>query len=229
MTTHDKPMSEQESLHLITEMIQKAKASYHETGVSALLWGSTVFVAGVVTFLQMQYGFKLPFDIWLLVLLALIPQVIISSKEAKQQTFRSHHQIAVDYIWMIYGTTIFGLVIYQIFMPSATKHLTHDEGWIMMKHSIHGTSADEPLTPFAPSFTSVFLLIYALPTLFTGLLTRFRPMIIGASLTYVFFVVSLFTAVKYDMLLASAAALVCWFIPGIILRRKYLKSKAANV
>ena len=229
MSTPETPMTEQESLKLITEMIQKAKASYHETGISALLWGSTVFVAGVVTFLQMQYDFKLPFDIWLLVLLALIPQVIISSKEAKQQTFRSHDQIAVDYIWMIYGTTIFGLIIYQICVPFATQHLTQTEGWIMMKHSIDGRSADTPLTPFAPSFTSVFLLIYALPTLFTGLVTRFRPMIVGASLTYVFFVVSLFTEVKYDVLLAAAAALVCWFIPGIILRRKYLKSKAANV
>lgn len=229
MATPDTPMSEQESLKLISEMIQKAKTSYHETGVSALLWGSSVFIAGVVTFLQIQYSFKLPFDIWLLVLLALIPQVIISSGEAKRQQFRSHDQIAVDYIWIIYGATIFGLVIYQNFVPSATQHLIKAEGWTMLKHSADTTLADEPLTPFAPSFTSVFLLIYALPTLFTGLLTKFRPMIIGALFTYIFFGVSLFTAVKYDMLLASAAALVCWFIPGIILRKRYLKSKATNV
>jgi hypothetical protein len=48
-------------------------------------------------------------------------------------------------------------------------------------------------------------------------------------MTYGFFMLSLFTESKYDMLLGSASALVCWFIPGIILRKKYLAQTRSNV
>ena len=34
--------SERQSLQLITNMIQKAKHSFHENGTSAILWGSVV-------------------------------------------------------------------------------------------------------------------------------------------------------------------------------------------
>ena len=43
------------------------------------------------------------------------------------------------------------------------------------------------------------------------------------------FVFSCFTESQYDMLFGATAAIVCWFIPGIILRKKYLAQKKANV
>jgi hypothetical protein len=63
----------------------------------------------------------------------------------------------------------------------------------------------------------------------TGMVKKFNPMKIGALITYGFFMLSLFTESKYDMLLGSATALVCWFIPGIILRKKYLAQTRTNV
>jgi len=51
----------------------------------------------------------------------------------------------------------------------------------------------------------------------------------GAIITYGLFLLSLFTESRFDMLLGSIAALVCWFIPGIILRRKYLAQTRSNV
>jgi uncharacterized membrane protein (GlpM family) len=54
-------------------------------------------------------------------------------------------------------------------------------------------------------------------------------MIMGAIITYILFIVSCFTRSGIDMLLGTFAALACWFIPGIILRRKYLAQKSANV
>jgi hypothetical protein len=63
----------------------------------------------------------------------------------------------------------------------------------------------------------------------TGMVKMFTPMKVGALITYGFFMLSLFTESKYDMLLGSASALVCWFIPGIILRKKYLAQTRSNV
>ena len=229
MSTPEKPMSEQESLQLITDMIQKAKASYYETGISPLLWGSAVFAAAMLTFLQQQFQFRLPFDIWLIVLFAIIPQVIISIRESKHRKFRNHTDIAIDAVWLTYAITLFGLVAYQNIVPAVSENLIHDEGWQMVKRFTNTTKPDEIIAPFSLSMTSIYMLIYAFPTLITGIVKQFKPMLWGAIVSYGFFTLSLFTAFKYDMLLAAATALACWFIPGIILRKMCLKQKGANV
>jgi hypothetical protein len=229
MSNEEQQLSEQESLRLITDMIQKAKKSYHDTGISPLLWGAAVFIAAMGTYLQEQFSFKLPFDIWLIVLFAIIPQIVISIRESKFRKFRTHSDVAVDAIWVVYAATLFGLIIYQTVVPAATVKLIAAEGWQMVKHTIDNSKPDEPLWPFPPSITSIFLLVYAFPTLATGIIKQFRPMIIGGLITYGLFIVSCFTETKYDMLLSATTALVCWFIPGIILRKRYLKQKKGNV
>jgi len=229
MQNEEPQLSEQDSLRLITEMIQKAKKSYHDTGISALLWGTAVFVASFVTYLQLEFDYKLPFDIWLIVLFAILPQIVISLRESKFRKFRSHDDIAIDTIWIVYAATLFWINDLSEQVPGVTLKLIHIEGWQMMKHPLNATVPDEPLRPFAPSITSIFILIYALPTLATGIIKQFRPMTIGALITYGLFIVSCFTENKYDMLLSAITALVCWFIPGIILRKRYLKQKKVNV
>lgn len=229
MAQEEHQLSEQESLRLITEMIQKAKTSYHDTGVSALLWGSAVFIASFVTYLRQEFDYNLPFDIWLIVLFAIIPQIVISIRESKFRKFKSHDDIAIDAIWMVYAATLFGLMIYHNIVPDVTIKLINAEGWQMVKHSVDDSRADEALRPFVPSFTSIYILIYAFPTLATGVIKKFRPMIFGGVIPYGLFIVSCFTENKYDMLLSAITALVCWFIPGVILRKRYLKQKEGNV
>jgi hypothetical protein len=227
--SQEKQLSEQESLKLITDMIQKVKSSYHDTGISPLLWGSAVFIAAFVTYLRMEYEFKLPFDIWLIVLFAIVPQIVITIRESKNKKFRSHSDIAMDAVWITYAVTLFGLIAYQNIVPGATANNIAAEGWQMMKHNVNNSGSDEVIRPFIPSLGSIFLLVYAFPTLATGIIKSFRPMFVGAIITYGLFIVSCFAVNKYDMLLAAIAALVCWFIPGIILRKRYLKQKSVNV
>ena len=43
----EKELNEKESLSLISEMIQKAKSSFHESGTSAILWGSVTAVCAI--------------------------------------------------------------------------------------------------------------------------------------------------------------------------------------
>ena len=62
----EEKFSEQESLKLISEMIQKAKHSFHENGTSAILWGSVVGIAGIISFAELFWHFYIGFDIWLL-------------------------------------------------------------------------------------------------------------------------------------------------------------------
>lgn len=229
MVNDENQLNEQESLRLITDMIQKVKQSSYDTGISALLWGSAVFIASFISYLQLEFHFTLPFDIWLIVLFAIIPQIVVSIRESKFRKFRSHNDVAVDAVWIVYATTLFGLIFYQNIVPHATERLIYSEGWQMVKHTINSSAPDAPLLPFMPSITSFVLLVYAFPTLATGIIMQFKPMIIGAVITYILFIISCFTDTKYDMLLSAFTALACWFVPGIILRKRYLKQKEVNV
>lgn len=225
----EKKMTEQESLDLITNMIQKAKGSYHETGIGSLLWGTVVTIASVVTYFERTYDFYIGFDIWLLVLGAIIPQVIISIQEKKSNKVKKYEDDALNAVWLVFGITIFGLNIYQMIVPDVTDQFIQLEGWQLTKHYLDNAKPDEPIRTFTPSIYSLFILIYALPTLVTGMVKKFKPMLYGALITYGLFIWSCFTVAEYDFLLGGAAALICWFIPGVILRRKYLAQQKANV
>ncbi|WP_438945198.1 hypothetical protein [Sediminibacterium sp.] len=220
--------SEQESLQLIAEMIKKAKGSYHDTGIGSLLWGAVVAIASGVNFLQREYDFKLGFDIWWLVLAAIIPQVYLSIREKKIKKAKQYDDDLIDSVWLVFGISIFAMGFYQNIVPAQTEKFIAQEGWTMMKHYADGRP-DEVIRPFTPSLYSVYILLYAFPTMVTGMVKKFTPMKIGAIITYGLFILSLFTESRYDMLLGSIAALACWFIPGIILRKKYLRQASVNV
>ena len=200
---NEKQLSEKESLQLITDMIQKVKNSYHDKGVGPLLWGTVVAIASFVSYLQLEYNFVLPFDIWLIVLCAIIPQIILINQDAKTQKIKRHED--------------------------AAEHIMQLNGSQLINHSINNSKPDQIIQPFTPSFYSMYILIYGFPTLVTGIVKKFWPMTIGAIIAYALFMVSCFTETKYDFLLGGIAALACWFVPGIILRSKYLKQKHANV
>jgi hypothetical protein len=226
--SEEKQLTEQESLQLIANMIQKAKGSYHDTGIGSLLWGSVVSIASFVSYLQREYNFTLAIDIWWLVFAAIAPQVYLSIKEKKNLKAKQYDDDVINAVWLVFGVSIFALSFYQNIVPVQTEKLFSQEGITMMKHYADGRP-DEIIKPFTPSLYSIYILIYAFPTMVTGMVKKFNPMKIGALITYGFFMLSLFTESKYDMLLGSATALVCWFIPGIILRKKYLAQTRTNV
>lgn len=222
-------LSEKDSLHIIHEMIQKVKNEYHESGTSAILWGTVVGFSGLLTFLQLEFNFTLGFDIWLLVLFAIIPQIYISYKEAKIKRVKTYYDAALDYVWMTFGITIFGIIFYANVVPSVSQNIFANDGIELIRHYKNGLKPDEIIKPFPLSLGSIFILIYAFPTIVTGFLQKCKPMLVGGIICYILFVISCFTVMKYDMLLTGIAGIIAWLIPGLILRNKYLKSKKQHV
>ena len=76
---------------------------------------------------------------------------------------------------------------------------------------------------------SVYLLIYGIPTFTTGYGRQFRPMLLGGIGCWVLAIPAGFAPFPYTMLYLAAAAQMAWFIPGLILRRRYLKAKENHV
>ncbi|HEX3024812.1 MAG TPA: hypothetical protein VHP12_06345 [Chitinophagaceae bacterium] len=225
----EKKLTEQESLQLITEMIGKVKSSFHESGTSAILWGSVIGFCGLFSFLQIQFNFSTGgFDIWLLTFIALVPQIIISIRESRQKRILTYEETAMNAIWIVFGISIFALVFYNNAVPKIVENYYAKEGIELFQKNI-ATGETTAFHPFILSVSSVFLILYAVPTLATGLARRFTPMIIGGIICYVLFFISCFTTYKYDMLFQAIAGIINWLIPGLILRRQFLKGKSVNV
>jgi uncharacterized protein with PQ loop repeat len=228
---NEKPISEKDSLRIITAMIAEAKGGYfHDSGIGAILWGTVVGIAGFMTFFSLHYDWKLEFDWWILTLVALLPQAFISYRERKTKVVKTQVGIALDTIWVVYGISIFAIITYSNISPVMAEKFLAEEGYVLMKKNLEtGELTKYPLLwAFSPG--SLLLLIFALPTMVTGVVKKFWPMIIGAVFTYMFFIISLYTRNPIDQLLMGLAGVINWLIPGFIMRAKYLQSgKSGNV
>jgi len=217
------PMTEHESLQIITEMIQKAKSDYHTSGTSAILWGSVVAIAGIVSFAEGTWHFSIGFDIWLIVLAAIIPQIFISICENKAKKVISHQENLLGGIWLAYGISVFALVFYFNVIQDASEKLLSASGQELLIKDLH-TGVISHWHPYVFSSASLLLLLYGIPTLATGIGTRCRPMLVGGLLCYIYFVISCFTPGSIDYLLNGLAGITNWLIPGLILRYRTTKA-----
>jgi hypothetical protein len=222
--TEEKELTEQESLQLITSMIHKAKGSFHESGTSAILWGSVVAFAGLMSFAERYWDFYIGFDVWLVVLAAFIPQIIISIREGKNRKMISYEESSMNAIWLVYGVSIFALNFYLNVVPFASDKILASEGKELLLRNLK-TGETSHYIPSIMSAYSLLLLLYAIPTLATGISRKFKPMLIGGILCFLFFIISCFTGSTYDLLLNGIAGICCWLIPGLVLRNRYLKGK----
>jgi len=198
MMEQEKELTKEQSLELITSMINKAKNDIFITGLSALLWGSVVIICSLVTYANYYLNWNILAYIWWLTAIAVVPQIVISIRESKEKKFKAREDDLYGGIWISYTIAIF------LFSYLAAAH---------------------PIEQVA----AIYLTLYGIPTFATGYGRRFKPMLIGGIACWVFAVLSLYTPYPYIMFLLAAGGLLAWFIPGLILRNRYLKAKRQNV
>jgi uncharacterized protein with PQ loop repeat len=212
MSQEEKQLTEKESLDLITMMINKAKNSYYDTGFSAIMWGTVIAVCALVKLSEIHFGYQLPFDIYLLTIVAVIPQIFITIKEKRERKVKSYDDTYMDYIWLAFGICIFLMIfivnsIFNVWEPIAEEYrkLTGNP----VRYRFH-----EYISP-------LFLMLYGMPTFITGAACKFKPMLWGGIFCWICSVVTIYTGVKIDLLLTAASAIMAWLIPGLLMEREY--------
>ena len=212
----DKEITYEEGFQLIRSMIASARESYHSTGIGAMMWGIVIAVCSLVNFLELQYQFKLPFDIFWLALVAIIPQILISRKESREKKMKAHDDRFIKYLWIAFGICIF-LLIHSINLVFIN--------WAPVSKEYTALSGHAPSFRFSEFTASLFLMLYGLPTFVTGAACRFKPMLWGGVLCWGCAVITAYTPVKVDLLLMAFSAIVAWFIPGLIMEKVYRLAK----
>jgi hypothetical protein len=215
----DKQLTEQESLQLIQQMISRAKNNFVDTGIGPILWGAVISFCSIVQFLIIHFQWQLPFDVWLLALAAIIPQIFISVRERRERKAKGWDDDIMGYVWLCFGVGVFIVNFLNNVTADAINPLLSDYREITGKENI----------PNFWSYGSSYLLfVYGYPTIVTGAARKFRLMTIGGIVCWVSALVSAFTITKFDFLLMAVSAALAWLIPGIVLRKNYLKGKNAQ-
>ena len=98
-------------------------------------------------------------------------------------------------------------------------------GIIFLMGFIMGRIA-ETTNKFYLPITPVLLALYGMPVFLSGIILRFKPLIIGGISCWVLSLSAtiLMPIITYDftLLFVPIAMLIAWIIPGYLMRKKYL-------
>jgi hypothetical protein len=190
----EKQLSEKESFELITSMINKAKGRIGETGTSYLLWGWLILVCCIVQFVSLYFfNYANSYYIWYATWIFLIFQFFYFRKQKKLITVKTYTGEINRFVWLAF----FICTVLVIFISIYLKYY-------------------EIIYP-------LILVMYGMPTFLSGIILKFRPLIIGGVCCWVFSFFSSFVASEYQSLFIAAAVIVAWIIPGYILKQNFKK------
>ncbi|NOT51960.1 MAG: hypothetical protein HOP10_11870 [Chitinophagaceae bacterium] len=215
MEQQEKKLSEKESLELITTMLNKAKNAYYDTGMTAIMWGAVIAFCSLEKFAELQFGYRLPFDIYLLTIAAVIPTIFLAIKEKKERKVKSFDDNYMDYIWLGFGICI-ALMIF------ITNNIQGNLEPVLDKYNVLAKGrTDWTFFHFGEYVMPLFLLLYGLPTFITGTACKFKPMLWGSLFCWACCIITIYTHIKIDFLLTAASSIMAWLIPGIIIEKEY--------
>jgi hypothetical protein len=139
----------------------------------------------------------------------------------------------MDYVWFLTIGAVIPQILIAIREGKARKHRSYDEDlmsgiWIAFGITMFVMGYIFSRYP-SEAITSLYLAIYGIPTFAVGYARRFRPMLYGGVACWILAIYCLYCGYPNTLLCLGLGALLAWFIPGLILRNRYLKAKAQHV
>ena len=189
--------SPQQSFAVIQQMIDTAKNQFSENGHLYLLWGWVVLVCSIAQFFLLTiFHYQYHYLVWMLTWVAFIYQMIYLAKEKKREKVKTYTDRIIGFVWIAFF--IMMILFGGLF------------------GAVLGESYYKMISPG-------FLALYGMPTFLSGIILRFKPLIIGGISCWVLSLIALYVPYDYQLLLLPAAMIVAWIVPGYLMRSKYRK------
>lgn len=195
----DQQLNERQSFAIIEQMISRAKNNFSESGTLFLIWGFVILICSAVHF-SAGYFFDSEKGsyVWSLTWLGSIFQVFYLRRQNRFKKVKTWSDDIIKYLWLIFFICIALLTFILIWQKAFF------------------------------SILPAILVMYGMPTFFTGILLKFKPLVIGGISCWLFALICIFTPWYFQVLYIGAAGITAWIIPGVYLRKKYLKEKAID-
>ena len=190
----EQPLNEQTSLLLIESMINKAKNRFSESGTLYLIWGIVIFFFFITQFIAVYfYNYSEIYYVWYLTWIVLIYQAFFLARKKKREKVKTYTDEILGYVWICFIVCLLLLVFIVLY-----------------------NKAYQLVNP-------AILVAYAIPTFLSGAILKVRSLFLGGVTCWVLAISTVFIPVQFHILLIAVAVLVAWIIPGVYLRKKYLR------
>jgi hypothetical protein len=187
-------MSEKESMELIASMINKAKGRVNENGTLYLLWGWLILICCLIQFAGLHFfNYANSYFIWFSTWILLIYQIFYIRKKRKGSTVKTYMREVNNYVWLVFFICM--MLVFFIEMKLNAYYI----------------------------FSPLLLVLYGMPTFLSGIILKFKPLIMGAICCWALSVLSVFTPFDYQLLLIALAIISAWIVPGYILKQNFKK------
>jgi hypothetical protein len=184
--------SAQDSLQLIEAMISKAQNRFNENGHLYLLWGWTIFVCSIASFVSMYFFQSRYFNfIWMLTWVVVIYQTIYLIRRKKKSTVKTYTDEINGYVWIVFA--IMGGLLSFVLVRAGQFELIN----------------------------TAILILYGMPTFLSGIILKFKPLVIGAVCCWVLAFISTMIPEVFNFLLLTIAVIAAWIVPGYLLRSRF--------
>ena len=94
------PLTEKESLKLISKTIYEAKGYYYKSGLSALVYGFSVLICSLLAYMIEANIIVLPFSPFYLLVPVFFVQAWLQVKENKKKLAKTFTDEAIDHVWL---------------------------------------------------------------------------------------------------------------------------------
>ncbi len=187
----EKQIQPNESLAIISNMINTAKHKIADDGFLLIFWGWLVTLTAVLHYAGWQTGIERHYMVWsVLMPLGGIISLIYGFRRKKSERVTTHTDVYLGYSW---GAFMIALAISLLFMK------------------VHGWT----VTYF------FMMLLYGMATFISGGLLNFRPLIIGSLFSFLIAGISVFMPAPEKLLCMAASIFCSYVVPGHLLRKEY--------
>jgi hypothetical protein len=199
----EKNISEYESLQIIRQMIQSAKKEQRDNGKGWIVWGWMLFLASVLTILNMRFQW---FQTWFFWNLFGVATLVIFSYEIFMRRFSKKVQPVRTYTKDLFEKLNRGFFLSLMFIIV----------WINVKEA--------PMWGFP-----LLINLYAFWILIYGTALNFKPSIIGAYVAWAIGIGALFVKTfEWVMIMHALAVLFGYIIPGHLANIAFKKTGAGQ-
>jgi hypothetical protein len=191
----EEKFSPEQSLELIGAMINKAKNRFSENGHLYLIWGWAILFCSLGQFILANYvKWEYHYAVWFSTWLVFMYQMIYLARKKRNEKIKTYTDDIIGVVWITF-------VVLMFLFGFLYARLMGDE--------------------YYKYFNPGILALYGMPTVLSGAILKFRPLIIGGIFCWALSIVSSFIPVQYQLLLLAAAVIAAWIIPGYLMQKRY--------
>lgn len=180
-------LTNEESLRIITSMINQAKVNVRNSSFHLLFWGWLIFICSLSDYILYQFfDYTNSYYVWLFVVPGIFVSMIYGFRNGRKSRISTYADSLYMWLWIAFMITAIILFVLMMDRPQA--------------------------------FGPFMLLLAGFPTFMSGIILKFKPLVVGGLIFWLLSLISNFLSPEITPLAMPLAVITGYLIPGYLLK-----------